>query len=210
MANQQSINSIPFSRVRDRAGVFQPDPDVSFADHLFQRLLYYTPTYSTSTSLRILIRTIIQIPPDLSLLAKQNYQLSILGTYSVLEADSTELVEDISEHLTFLQIRNPELSAESGAGLAELRRMAPDLDFDVYLINAPLADEVVNSPDFAEYFSFIDQYLTDFFASTPNIHYVNGVVGFPRSQMESADHLLHSAAIDFTHRFVEILSEYAD
>lgn len=207
MANQQSINSIPFSRVRDRAGVFQPDPDVSYTDHLYQRLLYYTPTYSASTSLRILIRTVIQIPPDLSLLAKQDYELSSLGTYSVLETDPVELAADINEHLTFLQIRHPELSAESAAGLAELKRMAPSLNFEIYLINAPLADEIAMAPGFAEYFSFVDNYLSDFFAETPNVHYLSEVTGYPRDQMESADHLLHAAAIDFTEKIAEMLLE---
>ncbi len=195
--NLQAINTIPFFSIPNRDEIFVPDLGFSDFDRLQQAVLHYLPVYSENASLQRLGRSILQIPPDFSLVVQQNYKLSPLGTFSVQEQNPHDLDQDISEHLEFLK-REPMFSAENQAALAELKNISGQYDFDIYLINAPLAAEVVKSPDFPGYFDYIESYLQEIFGGSAHIHYVPGVRSYDSEEMESADHLLRAAAIDFT------------
>jgi hypothetical protein len=203
-ANLQAVNTIPFFGVPDRAEVFDPSLGLSDFDHLLQLISHYVPVYSENASLRRLGRSILQIPPDFGLVVEQNYSLSPLGTYSVYEQVPSDVDHDISEHLVVLE-GEPMFSPENLAALVELKTISEKYDFDIYLINAPLADEVVQSPDFSRYFGYIESYLQEFSAASEHIHYVPGVGSYNREEMESADHMLRPAAVDFTKRVVREL-----
>jgi hypothetical protein len=129
-----------------------------------------------------------------------------LGTFTVERQVPQDVDQDISEQLEFLK-REPFFSEENLAALAELKSISAQYDFDIYLINAPLADEVVQSPDFPAHFGYIESYLQDFFADSPHVHYVTGVRSYDREEMESADHMLSAAAIDYTKRVIREIIE---
>lgn len=198
MPNLQAINTIPFLSIPNRDQVLVPSPNISTLGYVGQQILRYTPTYSESQSLRGLLRTILQIPPNFNLAVEQHYTLSPLGTYSVYEQDASDVEEDINNHFNFLELRTPSIRPENELALAQLKALAAQYEMQIFLLNAPLADEVANSPDFPIYFRFMDQYLQAFAAGEENIHYIARVYSFPRSGMESADHMLRPTADEFT------------
>lgn len=200
--SRRAMSIIPFLRLPNWSETLDPSP-MGLIDLVEERTLYLIPAYSQSHTLRIMTRTMLQIPPDFSLLSEQHYTMSELGTYRVEQQDPQNVQEDIDDHFRFLAISEPVISSESLAGLAALKDLSAQYNFQVFLINAPIASPVAESADFPSYFFPIQDELIEFWAETPNVLYVPDVFTIEPESMESADHMLAKAADEFTAFFAD-------
>lgn len=195
--NTQAYLRIPFGPV-DEAVAIQPAPSVGAAEYLSDRALYYLPAYSQAQSLRSLVRTVVQIPPDFSQLQRSLYSMSESGYFSVVETNPAALQDDIAEHLVFLEQRAPFVAEESVSGVLAMRALAEQYGFEVYLVNAPVVADVASTPMFERYFQSLDRELRALLAGSERMHYVDGQPQLPKDRMESVDHVLEVGAQEFT------------
>lgn len=197
------VGNVPVFSI-NASSVLTPHAPMSMQDFFEQRLLHFIPAYSQSGSFRRLIRTILQVPPDLSLLGGRQYGISELGAYSVQARDSADLHEDLEEHLRFVELPLREVTHENVAAATKLVELAREYDLNVVVLNAPLIDEVANSTAFRSYFASIEAFLLEKF-SDKNVTYVPAIYSFPEEQMESVDHLLADGATIFTQQIIETI-----
>jgi hypothetical protein len=195
--NTQAYLRIPFGPV-DEAVAIQPAPSVDAVEYLSDRALYYLPVYSQAQSLRSLVRTVVQIPPDFSQLQQSLYSISKLGYFSVVEANASALEDDIAEHLVFLEQRAPFVADESVRGVLAMRALAEQYGFEVYLVNAPIVADVASTLLFDRYFQQLDSDLRGLVGDSEHMHYIDGQMQLPQEMMESVDHVLESGAHEFT------------
>jgi hypothetical protein len=198
---QTGVGNIPFFRVNSPS-VLSPSLPLVTHDFAEQRLLRFIPAYSQSGSLRRLVRTILQLPPDFRLLGGKQYSISELGAYSVEDQDAGDLREDIDEHQRFVNLPIREVTRENLAAVARLIELAEEYDLEVYILNAPIADELAETIEFKTYFAPIQEFLVNAFEGT-RITYIPDVYATPLEHMESADHLLIEGARLFTDQVIE-------
>ena len=196
------VSHLPILQIPNAQNVLQPSP-MAFPGYFRERILSYLPVYSQNSSIRELLR----LSSEFRVAPVKEYTLTPLGHYSLAEQMPTELERNISSHLASIAQDQGGISRENVLGLAALAELAEMYDFPVYLINAPLVDEIVSFPEFDRYFSPIDRYLKHFADENPYVQYIPEFHGYPRALMEISDHLLESGAEQYTREVIVPLVE---
>lgn len=165
------------------------DPEAHWVLQSF--LARYVPLLSENQSLkRLLMR-----PWD----AAPRYRVDARGFMPAARGSRRALERDLRRRLAWLEGRpTPALSAENRAALERLGSLAGDHGFDVYLLNAPLADALAASPAFRRYRSGLTELLAGTAARHPRLHYLEREYVFPGAEMQNGDHLLAKAAARYT------------
>lgn len=121
------------------------------------------------------------------------------GWVPITEPDTAGVRRDIQEHLRFVRKHTYALSKDARIALETIRDLADQYDFPVYFAPSPLVQDLAQNPLFAAHYGAFRDTMTDFCATSPNLHFVlNRPVTFPIGWMQLADHVVAAGAREYT------------
>ncbi len=175
----------------------EPNIDVSFENQKTIFLNQYLPLYSKNTSLRKIIDN-----PE-RWFVRKDYTLQEDGFMVVSNSNSGEVEVDTKRHLKSVKEKQFNLSYPNQKSLEAIIQLAEKYDFDVYLTNSPIYEELYRDKDFQAYYSQVQQKLAEFSARSDKLHYImREPMTFTKQEMDNADHLIESSAKVYTQRLV--------
>ncbi len=178
---------LPWGFWRELEPQLAPDARWRFESFLAR----YLPLYSENQSLkRILMR-----PWEV----RARYRVDARGFMGVARGGRGALEKDARRRLDWLE-RQPHLllSPENRAALERIGTLAGRHGFDVFLVNAPVADAIAAAPAFRRYQAGVAGMLAEAAARHPQLHYLEREFVFAGAEMQNGDHLLAGAAARYT------------
>ncbi len=158
----------------------------------------YFPLYSSNRSLQTRLR--IGAPEE----AAGPRHVDSLGFLADTVAYPDSVEQDFAGHLRFLARDRFHLSADNARGLRRIAALAEQHDFDVYLASAPVYERLAQAEPFQRYLAEVAQALDSVTGPRSRVRLVfTEPMAFPASEMQNADHLVHSAADRFTRALAE-------
>ncbi len=179
------------------------EPRIAFGPRQQWSLLLsrYLPLYADNRSLPLVFKYPWRLLRD-------TFHLEDDGYMPVDDANLEGVTRDFEAHLAALRQRAFRLSPINHLALARLRELAEQHGFEVYMVDSPVYDRLHVSVEFQAYFRQVRQMLADFAAMSPRIHYLEGVPRvFPADRMVNADHLVHTASMEYTQRVVDAIRD---
>ena len=113
------------------------------------------------------------------------------------------VVKDLGWHLGALRKSEFKLSETNRKALETIKTMAEANHINLYIAHSPVADTLFQQDRYQKYFSQVDSTLQSYANSSPNIHLINSdQMVFGRDEMQNTDHIIHPAAIKYTHHLI--------
>lgn len=161
-----------------------------------KHLMNYAPLNYQRESLSWLI----QHPQQLF---QSSFHYDKYGFEAKKTADVENVLEDTAEHLKFVRESQFQISENNEKALKRLATLAEKYQFQVWLANSPIHDDLYLNPDFQTYFQQVQDYLSQF-CKNNGFHYINNPpMLFDEKEMENSDHLIEKAANKFTRALLE-------
>ncbi|GAB4538594.1 MAG: hypothetical protein Tsb0014_28350 [Pleurocapsa sp.] len=181
----------------------EPHITVDFEQQKTIFLNQYLPLYSQNKSLKKIIDN-----PD-RWFVKKDYNLQPDGFMAVTHSNSGEVEEDTKRHLRAVNKKQEfSLSPVNKRSLEAILKLAEEHNFNVYLANSPIYQELYQKPEFKTYYHQVQQKLQEFSERSAKIHYImSDPMTFPKESMENADHLIESAAKTYTQKLASKINE---
>ncbi len=156
----------------------------------------HVPLYSQNVTLSNLVRFPWRSGP--------RFALDAHGFMTWIEALPHTVKRDYEQHLTHVRDEPLfQLSRDNRRALARIRALAEQHDFDVYIANGPLFEELYDNGEFGRYFEQVQDTLRAFAASSRRVHQVlRDPITFPVHQMAGVDHVIYPAAKLYTNALV--------
>jgi hypothetical protein len=166
----------------------------------------YLPLYSKSYSVQYIVEHPRQTFSNLL-----NYESPVQadGYMPVLKAEPGNVEYDKQLHLEEIRQKNLtfQLSTYNRSALDHILKLAEQYNFDVYLANHPIYEELYANAEFRAYFKQLQQTFKGYDAKSDRLHYIlREPMTFSKDEMENADHVTHPAAIVYTKRIAEAVN----
>ena len=177
----------------------EPHIDVDFESQKTIFFNQYLPLYSQNKSLQEIIDN-----PD-RWFEKKDYNLRPDGFMAVTSSNSDEVEVDTKRHLRSINKKQEfSLSLPNQQALEAIIKLAEEHNFNVYLTNSPVYEELYQNQKFQSYYRQVQQKLQEFSDRSEKLHYImSQPMTFPIEDMENADHLIESSAKTYTQRLVQ-------
>ena len=162
----------------------------------------YLPLYSQNKSIKNLINN-----PE-RWFSQKEISLQKDGFMVVTDSNSSKVEIATKSHINSVADKQFSLSKPNQQSLEAILKLAEKHDFNVYLANSPIHEKLWANPDFQTYYSQVKQKLQEFSDRSKRIHYITEQpITFSKQEMESADHIIASAAKVYTQKLVSELKE---
>jgi hypothetical protein len=178
---------------------FMSDKDVrneTFIEH-------YVPLLSQNKTVRMIIR---------STLAGNNnpfksiWAMTENGFVPAFQPKPEIVLAGEQQQLDFVSENPFTVSFINNQALQEMAELAERYDFNLYLANSPVFEDLYTNSDYQEYNQSLQSYLQDVANQSTNVQHIASVKTFPAEQMQNPDHLIVSGAEEYTRWLVgEIL-----
>ncbi|BAS59562.1 hypothetical protein NIES2135_09100 [Leptolyngbya boryana NIES-2135] len=170
----------------------------------FQVLLErYLPLYSKNQSLQ----EVMMFPLD-SYETNRSFSLKEDGLMVWHQPNPENVEGQKTMHLSNIQQKPTfQLSNTNRQALEHIISLAEKHQFDVYLANSPIYNELYQQKEFQGYYNQVRDMLRHYANSSSRVHYVlQEPVTFPKEEMENADHVIYPAAKQYTQQLVQAIS----
>lgn len=135
-------------------------------------------------------------------------KIGLSGFMAVTAANPARVEEQREGHAQFVRQNKFRVSELNRLGLEEILALADKYDFDVYFAQSPLYEGLYRDEGFREYFDQVQRMLGAYALRNPRFHLVfHAPILFRKDQMENADHVIESAARDYTSRLASQLGD---
>lgn len=175
----------------------QPDLGFGVKNRIRVFLNRYVPLYAETASLGWVIRH-----PGSAFQSSDALRPDGFMVETTAEPDRVK--KDVEVHLQFVRQQERVLSDVNRAALRLIAQLAEANDFDLCLAPGPIYDSLASDSAFLVYFAAVRDTLAAVTASSPHTRFLlTAPVTFPAERMQSADHVVGSAAAEFTSRLAE-------
>jgi len=182
----------------------QPSVDLTPKDRVRVYLNRYVPIYAETRSLAYLLQNPWQA-------FREDMQLEPDGFMIEAEADPDRVVEDTKVHLEFVRQNTRIISDPNRMALEYIRDLAEKHQFDVFIANGPLYDELYADSAFQAYYDKVRETITAITSASARMHYIlDPPMTFTEEDMQSADHTTAAAARDYTAHIIEEIAVFKD
>jgi len=113
---------------------------------------------------------------------------------------------DMDTHVKFLANNRFTVSGHQHEALYFLSELADRYGINVYISNGPIYKDLAERILFIKYMQQLKSYMSQFSKKSTYFHYIEPVMTFPAHHMQSVDHVIHPAAIQFTERIAAVIS----
>lgn len=138
-------------------------------------------------------------------------QLRDNGWAPVSSGDPAHVREDAANHLRYTVPGGWAISEESRRALEAMIVLAEAHDFDLYLVDAPLVDELIADAGFSAYLDAQHVELGRIVSTSERAHLVfDEPFAYPAEVMQNADHILRSEVEHFTRAIATRITEIED
>jgi len=190
--NVSVLSKIPGSWWRRR-----PDLGFGVKNRIRVILNRYVPLYAETASLGWVIRHPGSAFPSRLPMRPDGFMVETT-------AEPDRVKQDVEVHLQFIRQQERVLSDVNRAALRLIVQLAEANDFDLCLVPGPIYDSLASDSAFLVYFAAVRDTLAAVTASSPHTRFLlTAPVTFPAERMQSADHIVGSAAAEFTSRLAE-------
>jgi len=134
------------------------------------------------------------------------YKMDEHGYMKTIRSNRTRVQKDIKGHLWNLRNHKEKVSFSeiNKASLSAIKQMVEENNINLFIANSSLVDTLYYTKEYQNYFKDIKFYLSNYCNQSTNIHYINNPqMIFPDTVMENADHLINSAALDYTNKLIQ-------
>lgn len=178
---------------------FMSDKDVrneTFIEH-------YVPLLSQNKTVRMIIRS--------TLVGKNNpfksmWAMTENGFVPASEPKPEIVYAGEQQQVDFVSENPFTVSFINNQALQEMAELAERYDFNLYLANSPVFEDLYTNSDYQEYNQSLQSYLQDVANQSTSVFHIASVKTFPADQMQNPDHLIVSGAEEYTRWLVgEIL-----
>lgn len=178
-----------------------PPKQVDLPSQLQVFLDRYVPLYSSNESLKEIVTS-----PISAYHHSQSFSLQPDG-FMVWQQPNPEYVEfQRAMHASFAKKHTFEISEHNQMALDSIKANAEKHNFNVFVMNSPVYDELYHDADFQRYYAQMQTALRTYANSSPNIQFLDDTITFPKEKMENADHVIYSSARTYTQQITNILS----
>ena len=124
--------------------------------------------------------------------------------YMAYEANPDKVEAASKSYLEGIVKKEFQFSVSSQRALKQLTVLAEKYDFDVFLADGPIYEGLYRQKAFFQYVSKVRKTLHSIVSKSRRLHYLSRLsIVFPKGQMESADHVIYSAAMVYTNRICD-------
>ncbi len=184
----RDINMSVLSKVPGNWWRQPPAMSLGMKDRVRLYLNRYVPLYTENVSLSWLLQH-----PWKAFQAGLNLRSD--GFMVESTGDAAQVRRDADVHSQFVRQAPPVMSAPNRQALQQILSLADQYQFDLFLANGPLYEELPHDSAFRGYFQSLQDALRLVGAASSRVHYLaEQPVTFPAEQMQSADHVAYSAA----------------
>ena len=174
---------------------------LSFKDMARVATSRYLPLYSRDRTIRGQINRLIKgenasIGPTID----EN------GYMAEWESNARKVESDAEIHLRFLSKNEFRPSDTSNFSLKMMIELSERYEFRLYIAKSPIYDQMMKSADFRSYVGSVSQYLEASAGSAENVVFLRADWIFTGNQMQNIDHVIDSAAREFTGRLSREIS----
>lgn len=166
-------------------------------------LLRYLPVYGRRDSVRTML-TILARKRSIAALDALPFELTAHGFMPWSKAAPRRVARDTAKHLEYVASKKPKLSEDNRHAIAELNVLAQRHDFELHVVVSPLHEGLARDARFERFLSEELQLVEDEAGPRLTVHPERRM--YAASEMENSDHLVSSAARDYT-RWVATLVE---
>lgn len=157
----------------------------------------YVPLYSQNESIKEIIKN-----PD-TWFKRDDYDIREDGFMSKFDVNPGEVKLDSERHINLVKNKQFSLSSPNQKSLEQIVALAEQYNFNVYLTNSPLYEGLYQNKNFRAYFSQVQKTLRSVADKSDRVHYIlQKPITFPKIRMQNADHVIESAAKEYTHKLV--------
>ncbi|MCP4543617.1 MAG: hypothetical protein GY832_41420 [Chloroflexi bacterium] len=176
---------------------FTPAPKLSTRDHVNIFLARYMPLYAENATLLKVLHWATHSPQKLF---KDRYHLEPGGYMKLMRANPRYVESDTREQIKFVENRKSgfSLSDINQTSLEQIIALSEQYHINVFIANSPIYEGLYENKDFQAYFSKVQMELDRFAEQSEYIHYLSTPFTFPINQMQNTDHVIHSAAEEYT------------
>ena len=149
------------------------------------------------------VSRIIKTPRNLF---REHYEMGEHGYMQSSVSKEEKVHEDIKGHLWNLRNRKEKMAFSNinKTSLNEIKRMVEENNINLFIANSPIAIELYSAKEYQHYFNEITSSLSNYCNESPKIHYINNPqMIFADTLMENADHLIHSAALEYSNNLIQ-------
>lgn len=171
--------------------------DATFLEH-------YIPLYSQNKTIGAMIRSTLSanlIP------FKSMWEIDPDGFVPAYEPKPDIVLAGEQQHIDFVTHNNFHVSPLNDRAMQELVKWADGLHFSLYLADAPTYEGLFTNSAYSDYYQDMREYLQGIADVSNNVIYINDVKTFPIDVMQNPDHLIVSAADEFTQWLVGEIKE---
>lgn len=137
---------------------------------------------------------------------QHEFLLTADGFMAHARANPANVRRENRSHLESIRKRRFTLSQINHQSLVQIRALADQHGFDVYLAPAPLSEGIWRDPDFRRHFAAMTLALETIASESPRMHVLlREPITFPAHQLENADHLVGPAARVYTQQLIRAL-----
>ncbi len=179
-------------------GVRQLKPPVRLTPYKILRgfLDRYLPLYYQHETVASLIKFPLSHPQHELLWEEDGFMSAVAAKPSAVEGDARN-------HLTFVRETQFRLSESNRTALEYLADAAERHSFDLFIANSPLYEGLIRDAAFVRYYSDMERAIGRVIAGRRNVHYIlRAPMTFAKEQLQNADHVTRSAAVEYTTRVV--------
>ncbi|MGJ3253466.1 MAG: hypothetical protein ACFE0J_20385 [Elainellaceae cyanobacterium] len=180
---------------------FEPPLRLNQEDQIKMILHRYAPLYSSNETLSDWIRDPVE-----SFRESREFTVTDSGFMPIRRPKPVYVRRDVRNHLEFVRENNFSMSPINQNAMARIKQLAEQHDFDVYLASSPIYEGLYADQAFQRYFNRVNRQLNTFDNQSDRIHYVlKEPVTFDADQMRNVDHVIESAAEDYSDRLVNAI-----
>jgi hypothetical protein len=180
-----------------------PSLDLSFTEKTDVFLGRFLPIYADNEAL---VQIIYNGGFGPQRLFKKRFSLQSDGYMPFYNASPERVIVDSDTHIKSVSRRKYEMSAINAAAIAEIVLLAEQYQFDVYLATGPVYEGVFESEAFRSYYAEVQDSLRQFGMESDHLHFLELTAVFPADTMENVDHVIDTAAVEYTKMLVEAVN----
>jgi hypothetical protein len=176
---------------------FSPVPKFSIRDYVHIFLSRYMPLYAENTTVIRVLHLGIHSPQNL---LRDRFHLEPDGYMKLAQANPRNVELDSRQQIKSVENRKNDFSLSdiNQASLDQIVTLSERYHINVFITNGPIYEGLYENKDFQAYFSEIQRELDRFAEQSKYVHYLSTPLTFSSNQMENTDHVIHSAAEEYT------------
>lgn len=174
---------------------YSPAPGFTAGDEANILLEKFFPLYYRNETL---LQAVKQVVSTRGSFLSQPNPINAQGYMASDKADPTTVERDARNQINFVNANAFQVSSANQAAIDRIIELAEQYSFDVYFGNSPMYEVLYEDPAFQQYLTRVQDWLRETTSRSTRTHYLPSVSTFPATEMENADHIIDTAARQFT------------